>query len=357
VVPKTFDYGTLEQRESMVAAIVPLVTEWGVHPQGCDVVGKAFDYGTAEQRESMAAAVVPLVTEWGVHPQGCNVVPKAFDYGTTEQRESMVAAITPLVTEWGVHPQGHEVVTKAFDFGTAEQRESMVAAIVPHAAAWACTRHGAWTLIPAVVHGNDAQREALIERCLPVVDWRMAVGGQTSHLLWEMLFAATAEQHAALYERLLPLVVALAQDSGRDPRGPKTLRYMITFGSKVQQQQIASTLRPLGLWMQQCGNCGNQIILKYASQENSESCSLCSMLPSVVAGDSDVALTQGKFMREAMREAKLLREYERLNPSHCTLHALRQLCCLAGATEIPTDGPGCTRRTIWEALGRFVHLR
>jgi hypothetical protein len=52
-------------------------------------VCKAFDYGTSAQRELMVAAVVPVITEWGVHPQGRYVVCKALDCGTSAQRELM----------------------------------------------------------------------------------------------------------------------------------------------------------------------------------------------------------------------------------------------------------------------------
>ena len=62
-------------------------------PQGHEAVCKAFDYGTSDQRELMVAAVVPRVTEWGDHPQGRMVVSKAFDYGTSAQRELMVASL------------------------------------------------------------------------------------------------------------------------------------------------------------------------------------------------------------------------------------------------------------------------
>jgi hypothetical protein len=70
---------------------------------------------------------------------------------------------------------------------------------------------------------------------------------------------------------------------------------------------------------------------------------------------SAAANSHGDFLRVTMREERLLREYERLDPDNCTLHALKQLCRLAGATEISTSGSGRTRLAIWEDLGRFIH--
>ena len=46
----------------------------------------------------------------------------------------------------------------------------------------------------------------------------------------------------------------------------------------------------------------------------SESCGLCITLPSVV-GDAGVALTHGNYLREAARNERILREYERLTPT------------------------------------------
>jgi hypothetical protein len=59
----------ISRRELMVAAAVPVITEWGVRPQGLEAVCKAFDYGTSDQRELMAAAaVVSMIT----HRMGCS---------------------------------------------------------------------------------------------------------------------------------------------------------------------------------------------------------------------------------------------------------------------------------------------
>jgi hypothetical protein len=318
-------------------------------------VCKAFDYGTAEQRELMVAAVVPMLTEWSVHPQGRLVVRKAFDYGTAEQRELMVAAVVPMLTEWSVHPHGHKAVCKAFDYGTAEQRDFMVSEIIPYSHAWALNRNGAWSIMSAMVHARATQREALVEGCLPCAHHMVRIGD--GHLLWEMFFSATASQHSEMYKYLLPLVEELAK--GTNPRGLKTLSYLLTYGSKVQRAEIASILRRSGQRAQQCGNCGHFSVLALAfgaspGTTKFESCGRCSFWPSVAGIASGVAIPHGGYLLEKARQDRLLREYERLDPGNCTLHALKQLCRLAGATAIPTAGAGRTRLAIWTDLGSFI---
>ena len=286
-----------------------------------------------------------------VNPITPNAAVAALKGMDIPRRESMVATVVPLVAEWGIHPQGNEVVGKAFGHGTVAQRKSMAATVVPLASKWCLHPHGAWSLIAAVVHGNAAQREAMVEYCLPYVGMQMAVSGSPSHLLWEILFSATAEQHAVLYSKLLPLVAGLAKDA----RGTKTLGYLTTFGSEVQRQQIRSSLRPLGLGMQQCGNCGHHSLLAgdWTAHDapKSTSCGLCSTLPSV---DSTTFHDAGNHLREAERKSRLLREHERLDPSNCTLHALKQLCRLAGATELPTPSATQTHHAIWKYLRSYI---
>ena len=99
-------------------------------------------------------------------------------------------------------------------------------------------------------------------------------------------------------------------------------------------------MRAIGIRVQQCGNCGHHSLLDGVepipdAPLMSESCDRCA--------------------RAALRcylVERLQHEHAQLNPDDCTLHALEQLCRLAGATEVVTAGR--TRRAIWDDLGRFI---
>ena len=185
--------------------------------------------------------------------------------------------------------------------------------------------------------------------------------------MWELLFAADAEQHATLYGILLPHVPAFSLH----PRAKLLVSYMLTYATTAQREQIRAALHSLGLRARQC-SCGHYSVESQseaaapggdraagAETDDTWQCGVCATLPTAgaratVQGQN----SSGNALREQRRYARLLAEHARLNPDNCTAHSLEQLAKLAGTTAaVAMVGPGRTNRAVWEGLGRFIEQR